>query len=483
MSDPGIQLNHTEKENIILEDIFVFPDLQCPKDETVSSKELLEIDSNGSKILISGPEDSGKTSLIKILTNQYLESGYYPIYIDIQTHTILSTRDLLEIVDKVYEELYDKDVYSKIKTQTKQKKAVFIDNFDKINCSLEVITDIIERLDDLFAYIILTEKTPSNITGQIQRHRSSTGLDDSIIRYEILEFGDGLRRELIHKWISIGNPQGQHLTDTEQETEKTKIFIDTVIKHNLVPSYPVYLLTILQMDSQDEDLSASASSYSHYYEYLIIKSLQKSLGRESIDTYFDLLSKLSFYMYEQQQHDLSDKQISSIAATSLAKDQPYEDIIHILLKADMLTPQSDLYCFKYKYAYHYFVAKYLSDNINSQSTKETIAKLCSQLSSDDSANIVLFITHLSDEPFLINQVSDKAESTILELDDFSTTEEHSEFDQLIEELSKLGAEDRKLKEPTAGYSNRRNTDDFQNKIEAVNSANNLIRIIKQILKK
>ncbi len=103
LNDPGIQINHPLKENILLDDIFIFPDLRLDTQKVISSKELLDINKSGNKILISGNEDSGKTTLIKVLFKHYLKAGYYPLYIDTHSIQLMETEDILELIDQKFE--------------------------------------------------------------------------------------------------------------------------------------------------------------------------------------------------------------------------------------------------------------------------------------------------------------------------------------------------------------------------------------------
>lgn len=69
------------------------------------------------------------------------------------------------------------------------------------------------------------------------------------------------------------------------------------------------------------------------------------------------------------------------------------------------------------------------------------------------------------------------------IDDLSSIEDSTEINELIEELSRLGTKDRKLKELAAEYSSREHISDFQNKKQALYTASNFARIMRQILKK
>jgi hypothetical protein len=65
-------------------------------------------------------------------------------------------------------------------------------------------------------------------------------------QFQLLEFGHSLRSKLINKWVSLGREK----TITEEECVRShdiaKRIIDTIIGRNFVPSYPLFLLTILQ---------------------------------------------------------------------------------------------------------------------------------------------------------------------------------------------------------------------------------------------
>lgn len=142
LNDPGIQINHPLKENILLDDIFIFPDLRLDTQKVISSKELLDINKSGNKILISGSEDSGETTLIKVLIKHYLKAGYYPLYIDTHSIQLMETEDILELIDQKFEELYHQESAEIIKAEPDDKKVIFIDNFDKISKDYNIYSNI-----------------------------------------------------------------------------------------------------------------------------------------------------------------------------------------------------------------------------------------------------------------------------------------------------------------------------------------------------
>ncbi len=262
-----------------------------------------------------------------------------------------------------------------------------------------------------------------------------------------MEFSPKLRSSLIQKWNNIG--------DSTQEDEGTTEFFDAVIGQNLIPSSPIFLLTILQKTREDEAESIAESSYGQYYEYVIIKSLGNSVKSEEIDIYLDYLSALSYHIFRKPAQAISPEEFSFFYKEQLIKMPhlpPHQDIIETLIKAETMTVEESSYRFKYKYMFYYFIARYLSKNMDLEPVKEEIRHICRELQNDDYANIVLFLTHHTKDPLIINEILLTTESIFSDTDPFSMEEDSFEINELIEELSRLGTKDRKLKELIAAYS-------------------------------
>ena len=453
LDDPGVQLNHPNTDFIRLEDIFVFPDLFSDTQKFINSQALLNISPSKNRILIAGPEDSGKTTLMKVLFNHYLNNGLYPVYIDIYDARTTNFEDMNEKINHKYEDQYSKESIDVINSDDNRKKVILIDNFHKINDDVYVQSTILLGLFNNFHNVVLTEEVPFNVIDKVRLSVFSAELTKELSCYEIMEFSNELRMRLIEKWNSIGNSldTNEDLTKSKQ----TKNFFDFIIGHDLAPSYPIFLLTILQIVHENEKFTVSESSYAQYYEFIILKSLSKSVGKEKTNNYMQYLSELSYLMFSKRNLAISHQDFSSFheeqkRAISELPDE--KNTIDILIKTETLSID-DSYCrFKYKYIYYYFIAKYLSQNIDLESVKEIIKELCSELSDDENANIVLFLTYLSKEAEVIDQILDSTKSIFSNIEPFSFEDSAVELGELIDELSKLGTKDKKLKELAAEYS-------------------------------
>lgn len=487
LNDPGLQLRHPNKQNIALDEIFVFPDLNLNNQKVINSTVLLKINEGKNKLSISGIEDSGKTTLIKVLIKHYLNSGYHPVYIDAQNLTITDPNELLEIIERSYEDMYEPDSLERIKIGTTEKKAIFIDNFDKTNTNIKALRHILETLCKKFDNLIFSEQTPSNMAENIQLQFLYQELPQEIKHYKIIEFSKKLQLELIQKWHKLTDTNETDIESISSKIEKTKKIFDTVIGNTLAPSLPVLLLTILQSSSEDETELVSGSSYGHYYEHLILKPIVNSIGNQNLNSYLEFLSELSYYMFKEHKQSVSHEELNYIYEVKL-KDkgnrQSLEPIKKSLINAGTLIEET-LFCFKYKYIYHYFVARYLSANIELESTIQQIKHIFSELHNEDYANIVLFLTHLTDDTLIINELLTITESTFSDEELLLTQEDSLEINKLIEELSRLGTKDRLLKEIGTEYT-ASNIDKTQNHLrfdtESSKAAKNILRIVKEVLR-
>ncbi|MEM7007966.1 MAG: ATP-binding protein [Thermodesulfobacteriota bacterium] len=467
IDNPGFNLNHPNKNQIFLDDIYIFPDIRDESKLVNNSSILLDIWSKEKAIMIVGSQDSGKTALVKALIRNYLKINKYPIYIDVNGKNIEDFKTFLNIVYSKFEQSYDADSYNYIKDQRKHEKILFIDNIDGLECSSNVLTDLWNNLENIFCHIVLSAKP----------HFDFTEINQNISTYEIMEFNAERTIDLIHKWHNISKDEDYDLQQIEHEINKSIEIIDTIREHNLVPSYPIFILTILQHDQQHEaNQRANQGSYANYYEYIIKKSLSSFIDDDQDEKYIDLLSKLSFYMLENKKDFVGHEDLVNIHNQSLTNQIAIDLVLKELIKSNVLESFDLNYKFKNKYTYHYFAANYLSTNTNTDEYEGIIKDLCANINDDDSANILLFITHLSNDSFAIDEVKKRAKSVLSEIESISINNDLLELDDMIQELSKLGSKDKKLKEETVEYMSDLSQEAIRHKIRY---AVNLIRILRQ----
>ena len=120
------------------------------------------------------------------------------------------------------------------------------------------------------------------------------------------------------------------------------------------------------------------------------------------------LSKLANLMFIERKSSATAHEL-----TTLRDEQPEslrlpgrdEDTINTLLEAGSLVVTESGFSFKYNYIYHYCAALHLARNLGLESVRDDVRRLCRNLGDGEYANIMLFLTHLSDDPLILKEIT------------------------------------------------------------------------------
>ncbi|MCD6371382.1 MAG: TIR domain-containing protein, partial [Candidatus Aenigmarchaeota archaeon] len=183
---------HPQKERVLLDDIFVHLELD-KYDELkeyegkISTKELLENIIDYPKIVISGEDQSGKTTLCKIIFNELRERNFVPVYICVKRNRLEGKIE--GRIAKAFQEQYEGVNISEI---SQERIVLIIDDFhhakkkEKHLNDLDIYPHCIIIVDDVFSLNIKDKK-----------------LIEPFSHFRINELKPSLRYKLIKKWVSL----------------------------------------------------------------------------------------------------------------------------------------------------------------------------------------------------------------------------------------------------------------------------------------
>ena len=183
--------------------------------------------------------------------------------------------------------------------------------------------------------------------------------------------------------------------------------LDTLVGKNYVPSYPVYVLSVLQAFDAATPVDINASTHGYFYELFIRTSLAR--GRSNID--FDIIaSYLAYLAYQLRVRGVTvvrDSELRTIHESYEEQydiSRSYDSLKRQLVSQNILVAVNDTFKFKYSYLYNYFVASYLRDHITEPKIREMITELSRAVHIESNANILLFLAHLSKDPVIIDEL-------------------------------------------------------------------------------
>jgi len=393
----GIQFQHRHKEDISLTDLFVYPDIREISDELnlfdnlISSKSLLQKVTHN---CIIGDEQIGKTALCKKYFMDLFENELFPIFIKGKQ---VNSANLDNLIQKFAKEEY---VFDNIDDVVNDKTVLIIDDFDKVRLNKKYRTRLIENATNRFDKVILTVSSTFRIELFDSDYLKNFKID------ELLTFGNARRLEIIQKWIILGQEETIDEEYFFKQTDLTKLQIDSFVRKNIVPSKPIFILSILQVLESFTPNNLELTSYGHCYEYLIVSLLKKiNVNVKDIGTYVNYLAELSFFFFNLK------KQFIPLQELDVFRNQysekyislDHQVIISNLESCGIIIQSERGYGFNYRYIYYFYVAKYLSDHFTEEDTIQAIfTELVENLHREEYANIIIFLTHHTKNPDILD---------------------------------------------------------------------------------
>ena len=402
MNDVGAaEIGGTERK-IHLENIYVYPklrDIFSVDDAFVKSEDIIHNLQGNALILLYGADQSGKTALLKKYFIDLYCVGLRPLYLTGEKD--IFNDNIKQVLKKAIKNQYESkhDILNRYMSIEKKERVLLIDNFHLIKSPINH-KKIIEELKGLFGSIIVTAANISQFTDILEMFEDV--LD--VKRYDIVRFGHTEREELINKWLVCYKPDCDNLFEKRVHLHDR---LNDIIGKNIVPSYPIFLITIIHSLENEHTFDNEITSYGHCYYALIYLLLRhNNVTEKEVDSYFNILTHLSYYLFENDYPSIGQEKINQFFA-DYKKDyvltSDIKEATKNLINAKILCIDSvGNIGFKYHYIYYYFVAKYISDY--KSTNMELISEICTDMNKKRNLFILLFLTHHSKNEAIIDEI-------------------------------------------------------------------------------
>lgn len=438
LNDPGITIRHPRKTNVLLEDIYLYPDVRKVEineksgkaDQIINLQKVTSFAENF-KLFVFGSERSGKSAFCKTIYRYYHNRGLVPVYINALEIKGNTLSDFNKVVYKNYNYQYCERTLERYKQLEQQKKVIIIDDLDKCKQNSKSVLELLGKLTTMYPNLVLTGNEIMKYSDLLEDESDENDILEGFEKFEILQFGHLKRSQLVNKWNTIG--QINNITEKEllEKHDKMIADINIVIGNNFVPSFPFFLLILLQTAESGLQHNNKDSAYGYYYELLITQSFFNiNMQHNEIDAYYTYISELAYQFFEKDIYEFSYvefEQFNSWISNKYDLSNDFERTIRRLINSSIIELRSDSYRFKYSYIYYYFVAKYFSVKITDEKIRSTISEMCGNVHIEENANILMFLTHLSKDPFILYEIHKQAQEIF---EEFSPTTLENDIDAL-----------------------------------------------------
>lgn len=395
---------HSEKESVIIDDIFIFPTLIKYDDlgefeKKESAEKLIEDFGQYSKVLIAGEGQSGKTTLLKKIFIELRKKRFLPIYI------ALKPKEFHEnIINKISQGFNEQYQGASIDEIDKTRIIPIIDDFHISNYKERYILELtiyphqIIIVDDIFRMNIKDENIIKTFS-----------------QFKIRELSPSQRNELIRKWAFLSDKKnhGEHSDNQfykiiDQKTDLVDHALGKILGRGIMPAYPFFILSVISTyETFQIPLDQEITSQGYCYQALIYLYLRKQgVKSDEVDTYFNFLIELAFYLFNEKKSEISLDEFDNFMKLYLSKyNLPIkkEILLSKLEKGQIIHLDSfNNYSFYYPYIYYYFVAKFLAEHCEEK--KELIDDIIKNLHKNENAYISIFINHHSKNNYVLDEI-------------------------------------------------------------------------------
>ncbi|WP_171027798.1 TIR domain-containing protein [Photobacterium damselae] len=400
INDLGFTLQHSRKDNIFLEDIYIYPDLKKLDkefenyDPYISSDKVCNPENlYSNRIVIFGDEQSGKTTLAKSIFKSCINSNMTPVII--KGDNIKSKTTFDNELEKAYFKQYETNML------LTEDILLIIDDFIESPMNIKFQKDLLKEIIEKFSNLVIISDSSMKLQEQLIHELDICKL------YEIQPLGYKKRTALVEKWNLIGCDETQCIYEQQNKNDGLLRSIDSILMKNIVPSKPVFILMILQILETNSSSNFTLTSYGHCYHSLIVDAFNRAnIRMDQLNDYFNYLCELAFYIYNTGSLKINEDQMKDFqieyGKNYLIKchDETYEK----LLKSRLINEFAGKVKFQYKYIFYFFIAKKMTE---SENVIEQVEFLCEKIHSEKHANILIFITHHTKDKKVIDTILKK----------------------------------------------------------------------------
>lgn len=400
LQDPGASFKREQKA-LSLGDIYIYPELRPvgtdDRRTVVDASFLKGADSLLSGVMVRGSDNYGKTALLKHLFLAYYESGYVPVFLRGKELDKATELEVRKTVESAFVAQYSRRVLSKFWEVGVGKRILLIDDIDEFKFPDGKFDQVFDQLSKIFPRRLFT-------CDEVFEYRKLTLSDryaalDGMSFYSMLEFGHRRRLELVQRWASLGDSQPRDESEVVALIDSAESKLTAIVGKNIVPSTPLFLLTILQGIEAGSAGDLQNSALGDYYLFLILGSLERQrVPRDQFGEIRNYCSHLSWFLQHQRDGRATDAELKAFHASFTDKhalNTAYEVRKKLLIDAELLEVREGAFKFRYPYIDYFFLGQYVHEHIEREDIQQFIRHACKTLHKKKSANIILFLSHHS----------------------------------------------------------------------------------------
>lgn len=385
-----IEFISQNKADINLDDIFVFPNIVHITDwryhRITNFNELWNISNN---LILQGDERSGKTIICKKLFFECLSNNAQVVMIS--GREIRSPKNHDSLIQKNFSEQFHGNYQL---WKKKKNKTIIIDDLDS-KSRIQFLDFAKKHFDRIF--IVTSE----------DNYLSYFRDEERLANYELLAvkpFGQFQQEFLIRRWKSLSKTATQPDQLLDGEIDQIEHRLNSIIINNkIVPRYPFYILSILQIYEGFMPQDMRITAYGHCYQALITAQLAKcGIQKDDIDSSFNFLTEFAFNLFSSKK-DYLEADFNNFALEYQERFVIKKSVINRLKNGKVIiADQYGKYQLSYAFVYYFFLGLFFAKNYKQHN--KTVENLVEKSYLHDHRYILIFTIHHTHDEDLIDTI-------------------------------------------------------------------------------
>jgi hypothetical protein len=228
------------------------------------------------------------------------------------------------------------------------------------------------------------------------------------------------------------------LSKRAERQNASKIWCRHFVGKDSLPSYPFFVLCILQALESKKTSALEGGSFGPLFEILILSALEKTKADDlQISLKLVFMQELAFYMWTKRTTSVSRREIDAIMlsyAQTHLMDLPVTRFLEDLEKTKLITSFDGNFSFMYPHYMYYAVARYIRDHIEDDGANElriAVDKMIDCISSIENSTILMFLIYFEkDKHRIIDRIVHNASIIYADVPPAKLEEETAIFSSL-----------------------------------------------------
>ena len=380
------------KQKISLSDVFEFPVLTSSRrgESTLGRIQSVNMLLRSRHALLHGDVLSGKSALC-INLFQHLANGPQPaLYVDLNEYGL--RRPSL----KTYQEIFEDQAKGSFSSWRDGDTTLILDN---LNGSADYISHLrfcIEHFDAVYAGVL---------SDVFYAFFFDEPLVSEFLIVNIEPLSHVKQERLIKRWLSLGESSGIPDGNVDRlEAEVNSVIVD----NRVLPRYPYFVLSILQMREGFMPTNLSVTAYGHcHYMMILAHLLNSGIEKEDseIDACMNFASEFAYFLFNGEYS--WNRRPSDNEMDAFVSDYGERFLLGERTLSRLRHPEYGLVKdnkFKASYMYYYFLGKYLANHERDEVVYDAIRGMAEECYLTDNSFALISLVHHSTDTQVIDDL-------------------------------------------------------------------------------